>query len=189
MTKIITNNGYQLYYIHGYESEPLSKKGKLFRQTLNAKPIKYRDCPPQDMIISQCLKEIRDKIKKDSNPILIGSSFGGFLAAKIAQINPKVKQIILLNPAIIPPFYKIDNTSSMPHRILIEMKDTKLFYENIPANISIICGTNDDVIPTNWTIDFAITQQATIKFLDDDHRFTLNLNNLPRIIKNLIDKT
>jgi len=177
-----------LYYIHGYMSEPNSTKGTLFQKTLRAKAIKYRDCKPEELIISDCIKRIEKKIRNDFDVVLIGSSLGGLLAAKTSLNNSNIKQLILLNPAIIPPYFDITKIKDMPHRILIEMKDKKLYEEKISSKISILVGTNDEVVPNSWPIDFAKAQQANVQFLKDDHSFTQNMQQLPRIIANILDK-
>lgn len=177
-----------LYYIHGYQSSPLSTKGTLFKEKLNAKPIQYRDCKPEDLIISECLENIKKEIEKDDNPVIIGSSLGGFLAAKTALENPDVKQIILLNPAIIPPSVDLTTVSGMPKRILLEMKDEGLFENKINADIFILFGNEDDVVPSFWVLEFAMSQEATIKFMYDDHSFTKNIDELPNIINSIIKK-
>jgi len=177
-----------LYYIHGYLSEPNSTKGVLFKEKLNAKAIKYRDCEPEDIVISDCLARIKKEIKNDENVVLIGSSLGGFLAAKTALENKNVKQIILLNPAIIPPSVDITKIQGMPQRILSDMQDSALFIEKISSNIFIFIGINDDLIPLRWPIEFASSQEATIKFFNDDHSFTKNLKQLPQIIDSILYK-
>jgi len=177
-----------LYYLHGYESSPNGSKGVLFKKYLNANAIKYRDCEPKDIIISNCIKCIDNTIKNDKKVILIGSSFGGFLAAKISMENQNIKQIILLNPAIIPPKIDIKKIKDMPSRILKEMVDNRLFQEKINKKINIISGINDEIVPPQWVIEFAMFQEAEIKFLNDDHRLTNYIDKLPNIIrKNLID--
>ena len=80
-----------LYYIHGFQSSPDSNKGRIFREKLNAMAIKYRDCNPEDIVISDCLKRISDVIKNDRDVVLIGSSLGGFLASSTAINHPNVK--------------------------------------------------------------------------------------------------
>lgn len=177
-----------LYYIHGYMSDPNSTKGVLLKEKLNAKAIKYRDCEPEDLIISDCLDRIKKEIENDENAILIGSSFGGFLAAKTALGNPNVKQIILLNPAIIPPSVDITKIQGMPQRILSEIQDTRLFKEKIASGIFILVGIKDNLIPFKWPIEFAMTQETAVRFFDDDHSFTYNMNQLPEIIANILDK-
>ena len=175
-----------LYYLHGYQSDPFSEKGTLLRKTLQAVPIKYRDGAPEDLVISECLSRIYDVIKKDQQTVLIGSSLGGFLAAATALIHPNVKQLILLNPAIIPPQTDLHTVQGMPYRILEEMIDSRLFEQKIPASITILRGTHDDVVPDDWVICFAKAQQATIQLYNDDHRFSRNLQKLPAIISELL---
>ena len=180
------NNNIKLYYIHGYLSSPDSAKGQLFKEKLGAKPIKYRDCEPEDLVISDCVERISNEIKDDPDVVLIGSSLGGLLAAKTALDQSNVKKLILLNPATIPLTVDVNTIEDMPSRILNEMKDSRLFEEKINAEITILMGLEDDVIPSNWVLDFATAQKATIKFLHDDHSFTKNIDNLPDIIAEII---
>jgi len=177
-----------LYYIHGYLSSPESTKGLLLKDKLNVKPIKYRDCKPENLDIGECLNCLYDEIKNDSKVVLIGSSMGGFLAAKTALMHTNVKKLILLNPAIIPPKVDINTIQGMPKRILIDMKDNLLFECKLEAEIFILLGTDDDVIPYYWSIEFAKAQEANVKFYHDDHRFSKITNNLPDIIANIIDQ-
>jgi len=179
---------FMLYYIHGYLSAPNSTKGTLFKEKLNAIPIKYRDCPPEKLIISDCLDEISKKIKNESNAYLIGSSLGGYLAAKTALENNNVKKLFLLNPATIPPDYDINKITDMPMEILKDMKDKSIFEEKISSEIFILLGTLDDVVPNRWPIEFAKAQLATIKFLKDDHSFSKNIEKLPDIINTLLSE-
>lgn len=177
-----------LYYIHGYQSDPNSTKGMLFKEKLNAKAIKYRDCKPEDLVISDCLMQIKKEIEGDKNVVLIGSSLGGFLTAKTALENSNVKQIILLNPAIIPPAVDITKIQGMPQSILFDMQDSNLFKKKMNSDIFILAGTEDDVVPTFWVLEFAKAQEATVRFLHDDHSFSVNIEKLPNIIREIRDK-
>jgi len=167
-------------------SEPNSTKGTLFKEKLNAKAIKYRDCKPEELIISNCLSRIEETIANDNDAVLIGSSLGGLLAAKTALNNSNVKQIILLNPATIPPTYDITKIKDMPHRILVDMRDKNLFEEKIKAKIFVLIGTDDEVVPNSWPIGFAKAQEATVQFLHDDHSFTNKIDELPNIIREIL---
>lgn len=177
-----------LYYIHGYQSEPNSTKGTILKEKLNAIPIKYRNCKPEQLIIPDAIKKIKQQIQKDNNTILIGSSLGGLLAAKTALETPNIKQLILLNPAIIPPTQDITKIQGLPKHILKEMQDPCLFQQKLKPKIHIILGTMDDTVPNWWAIEFAKTQEATIQFLHDDHSLTKHINKLPSIIKNILDE-
>ena len=180
------NNNSKIYYIHGYLSGPDSTKGQLFKEKLDAKPIKYRDCEPENLVISECIESISNEIKDDHEVVLIGSSLGGLLAVKTALDHSNVKKLVLLNPATIPPNVDINTIQDMPVRILNEMKDPRLFEEKINAEITILVGLEDDVVPGNWVLEFATAQKATLKFLHDDHSFTKNIDKLPGIIAEII---
>jgi len=175
-----------LYYIHGYMSAPHSTKGTLFKEKLNAKAIKYRDCEPEDLVICDCLVRIKKEIENDEDVVLIGSSLGGFLAAKTALYNKNVKQLILLNPAIIPLSVDITKIDGMPQTILSDIQDESLFKNKISSDIYILIGLHDELIPIKWPLEFAMSQNSTIKFLDDDHSFTNNINKLPQIINKIL---
>jgi len=176
------------YYIHGYLSEPNSTKGKLLKEKLNVIPLKYRECTPEELTISDCVSRILDQIKDDNEVVLIGSSLGGLLAAKTALEKSDIKQLILFNPAIIPKYVDIAKIQDMPQSILQDMKDEHLFKEKIQSKIYILVDTMDDTVPNDWVIEFAKAQEATIKFLHDDHSLTQNIEKLPNIIKNILDE-
>ena len=66
------------------------------------------------------------------------------------------------------------------------MVDERLFEKKLDAEVTTLVGTNDDVVPRNWIIEFAVAQEATVKFLHDDHSFTKNVTKLPAIISKII---
>ena len=175
-----------LYYIHGYQSSPNGDKALILKKNLQVIPVPYRDVPPEELVISQCLSRISQAITNDDYVVLIGSSLGGFLAAAIALTHLNVKQLILLNPAIIPPETDLTTIQGMPQRILKEMVTPALFTEKLAAQITILRGTHDDVVPDEWVVRFAQAQHATIRLFDDNHRFSKNLSRLSEIISESI---
>ena len=178
-----------LYYIHGYLSSPESTKGILLKEKLDAQPISYRDCAPEDLVISECLKRIDYTIKDDDNAVLIGSSLGGFLAASTALDNSNVKRLILLNPSIIPPETDLNKYQDIPRKILEDIiAEKRLFTQQLDAEVNILIGTADELIPRSWVLEFAMAQQATIQFLHDDHMFSKNMERLPVIIAKIINQ-
>jgi predicted esterase YcpF (UPF0227 family) len=174
-----------LYYIHGYQSSPNGEKATLLKEKLQAIPISYREGAPGELVISECLSRISEAIAHDQQVILIGSSLGGFLAASTALTHPTIKHLILLNPAIIPPEQDLTTIKDVPLRILQDMKDPRLFQQKIPAAITILRGTLDDVVPDEWIIRFVQAQNVTLQLYNDDHRFSKNLHRLPEIISEL----
>lgn len=177
-----------LYYLHGYQSSPNSSKGVLFKKTLHAIPIEYRQTAPEHLVISDCLRTIASVIHKDTSVQIIGSSLGGFLAASTALTHATVQHLILLNPAIIPPSTDLSTIHDIPQRIIREMIDPRLFEQKIPSSITILRGTNDTVVPDEWILTFAKAQEATLFLLQDDHRFTKNIESLPQIIKDILHR-
>jgi predicted esterase YcpF (UPF0227 family) len=177
-----------IYYIHGYLSDPNSRKGLLLKEKLDVNPIKYRECEPEKLVISDCLEIIISEIKNYNEIILIGSSFGGFLSVLTAKKMNNVKKLILLNPSIIPPHIDIKKIKNMPQRILKDMKNIRLFKEKLNCEIFIILGSEDTVVPNSWSIEFARFQEANILFLNDDHSFSKNLEKLPKIIEKLLNR-
>ena len=175
-----------MYYIHGYLSDPCSEKGKILKEQLGVIPLRYRDGRPEDIVIQNCLNNIYKALKDDNDITLIGSSLGGFLAAKTALKKENITQLILLNPAIIPPDFNISQIRDMPQRILSDMIDSELFNKRIKSNIFILRGTKDDVVPSKWVYSFAEAQEATVRFLHDDHRFSKNIEKLPVIIEEVV---
>ena len=175
-----------IYYIHGYRSGPDSRKGRLFRKALNACCIRYRYGRPEDIVVSDCLERIYHAIKGDRDVVLIGSSFGGFLAVSTAFRCSSVKKLFLLNPVVIPLSVDIDGYCGIPKRILKDMVDRKFFEEKLDAEVFILRGVDDAVVPSSWVLSFAMAQEAVVYFLHDDHVFTKNLGKLPDIISKFI---
>lgn len=68
------------------------------------------------------------------------------------------------------------------------MKDNNLFKYKLKKNIYIILGSDDEIVPISWSIKFAEKQNANLLLLKDDHRFSKNINNLPELIKQIINQ-
>ena len=176
-----------VFYIHGYQSSPDGTKGALFSQTLQAIALKYRDVPPEDLVIADCLDRIKKGINSFNEVVLIGSSLGGLLASVTALENSNVAQVFLLNPAIMPPGTDIDSINSMPKRILKDMYFPKLFSEKISSEIIIFRGTKDEVVSDEWVLPFAQFQEATVHFVADDHRFSKRVDDIVKIIRQYLE--
>ena len=183
MSFIQNQNKLPFFYIHGYLSSPEGTKGVVFNDKLNVISLKYRDVKPEQLIIKDCVTEILNTISAYNEVGLIGSSLGGLLAAITALKTNKVTKLILLNPAIMPPDTNIYLIDSMPHRILREMVIPELFSQKLLANIIIFRGTEDDVVPDSWVLEFGKYQEATVHFLSDDHRFSKKLDIIVEMVK------
>jgi pimeloyl-ACP methyl ester carboxylesterase len=175
-----------LCYLHGYSSTPNSTKGKLLRDRFNAIVIDYHQGTPESLDVEKSLRKIARAIEGDADPVLIGSSFGGFLAAETALNCIGVKTIVLLNPAIIPPGADTQPLIGIPRSILERMRDDRLFTTKLYARVVILVGTRDVVIPVDWAICFAKSQEACVRFLDDDHAFAGNPARLLNVVEEVL---
>lgn len=176
-----------LYYIHGYLSSPDGSKGTILKKELDANPVKYRDVPAEQLVIQDCLDEIKKAIGSDSHAVLIGSSLGGCLVSQLAmEIPDRIDHIFLLNPAVIPPDVDIISISDMPQRILKDMKDDRLFTQKLDTKITVFSATDDTVVSPDWVLRFSRFQEATVQFLHDDHRFSKHLEKLPEMIQSFM---
>jgi alpha-beta hydrolase superfamily lysophospholipase len=112
-------------FIHGLESSSRGTKGTYFRKH-------YPDMIIEDYFGSfpQRMEKLEDLLNNKHCLILVGSSFGGLMAAVYAHLHEeRVARLILLAPALHLEFYK-------PYR------DKKL---HIPTTI--FHGSEDNVVP------------------------------------------
>lgn len=152
-------------FIHGLESTSQGTKGTFFK----------KKCP--DMIIEDFVGPLQKRIEKlniilqnQTSLILVGSSYGGLMAAIYSCSNEQnINRLILLAPALnLPEFTPYINT-----RIQIP---TVIFH-----------GRHDDVVPHQQVQNIAHTIfiNLTYYLLDDDHVLrktfiTLNWDELLR---------
>ena len=138
-----------LVFIHGLESTAQGTKGQFFRQLF-----------PQ-MIIEDYTGDYATRMRKldsllsgKSYLILVGSSYGGLMAAQYAIDNEeRVKKMILLAPALNLPEFK-------------PPEHTKL---HLP--VIIYHGNNDDVVNPNIVKNIALKYFSNLEhhLVNDDH--------------------
>jgi predicted esterase len=139
----------QLVFIHGLESTAQGTKGQFFRQFF-----------PQ-MIIEDYTGDFDTRMSKlnsllanSADLILVGSSYGGLMAAQYAMENEgRVKKMILLAPALNLPEFKPPGHTKLQMPVII--------YH----------GTSDDVVEpyTVKIIALKYFNNLEHKFVDDDH--------------------
>jgi len=136
-------------FIHGLESSGWGTKGIFFRDRYPGMIIEDFDGP-----FAQRMKKLEELLAKKDDLILVGSSYGGLMAAVYAyQHEERVKKLILLAPALhLEPFQPYMN------KIL-----------QIP--IALFHGLQDEVVPLEAVQ--AIAKKSftdhTFTVLDDDH--------------------
>ena len=140
---------YTLVFVHGLESTSQGNKAQYFRKSF-----------PQ-MIIEDYTGDFQTRMKKlttllegKNKLIIVGSSYGGLMAAQYAVEHPeKVKKLILIAPALILEGF--EEGASKP----LEMP------------VVIYHGTHDDVVSPNEVKRIAekVFTHLEHHLVDDDH--------------------
>ena len=138
-----------IVFIHGLESTAQGTKGQFFRQFF-----------PQ-MIIEDYTGDFATRMRKldgllsaKNDLILVGSSYGGLMAAQYAIDNKKkVKKMILLAPALNLPEFKPPVNTKLPLLVII--------YH----------GKNDDIVDPYTVKTIALKSFSNLEhhLVNDDH--------------------
>ena len=165
-------------FSHGKESGPNgSKIQRLIADAkhfgLNTISVDYRNCTTA----SERVTLLNDTLKQlDSSPqqtVLVGSSMGGYVSTVVAN-NLPVAGLFLMAPALWMPAEEYTIQSYQPQT----------------SKVEITHGINDEVVPHENSIRFAMEHKGTILHLvPDDHRLKASLDFLAcqfiRFIKEL----
>lgn len=105
----------------------------------------------------------------DDNPILVGSSMGGYVATCISNIV-KPKKMFLIAPALYLPQYKNQNP--------------------IPCcdDITIIHGKHDKIVPVENVIKFAEQYNAKLHIIDSGHNMHKNLEDIGKLYQKVLNE-
>lgn len=143
------NTGPARIFIHGLESSNQGTKAVFFREKF---PGIMTPNFPGDL--EERLDKLDEILASESDIRLVGSSFGGLMAAIFAIKNTsRIKKMILLAPAI--------NLGQFnPYRS-----------ENISIPVHVYHGINDEVIPLSEVEPVAkkVFRKLTFNSVDDDH--------------------
>jgi len=150
---------YTLVFIHGLESTSRGTKGQYFRKLF-----------PQ-MLIEDYTGDFETRMLKlntllggKNNLILVGSSYGGLMAARFAlDHEPQVRKLILLAPAL--------NIEGFENTVKRKLQIPVVLYH----------GTKDDVVDPDAVKRIAEKTFARLEhhFVDDDHPLTNVFPTLP----------
>jgi pimeloyl-ACP methyl ester carboxylesterase len=215
----------QILYLYGFASGPLSNKAQFFKKNFQLIPISlyiYDFIPtPEAFTTMSCSNLVNNLIKHihevfpDNQLIIIGSSFGGFLATWYAYLYPdKVDKLILMAPALkfsadfistmletTPSEWKQNNTILIDHyrfggdipinySFYIDLKNNPppdFFSSKFLVPTIIFHGINDEVVPPQWSQDFAeINPLITLYSLEDDHQLLNQKEFMWKIIKSFL---
>lgn len=165
-----------IFYFHGYNSSPQSDKvqrlkaaGDVYAFDINVDP---RISIP--FLERELISALAGHIHEDVKIIFVGTSLGGWYAAKLGQAFG-VDQIILINPAIDP---KVSLPVLGVSAEIADQYDRLIFSEN--QNVFI--GLQDELLDFSG-VDF---YPATVEYMEGDHRF--NGPEFDKVVESLIEK-
>ena len=136
-------------FIHGLESSGQGTKGIFFRE-------RYPDMIIEDYFgsFAQRMEKLEGLLAREDHLILVGSSFGGLMAAVYACLHEeRVKKLILLAPAL-------HSELSQP-----------CLKKKLSMPVAIFHGRQDDVVPLAPVRAIAEQLFMNLKFnaVEDDH--------------------
>ena len=148
----------RIIYLHGLESNSRTHKAALVRAI-------YPELIVPDFTgsLDDRMRQLYPVLGSASNWTLIGSSYGGLMAALFSTRFPaQVRRQVLLAPALMLPE----------------------FAQNIPTPVDvptiIIHGRQDDIVPVNLVRPLAgkVFRQLDYRLVDDDHRLHQTADSL-----------
>lgn len=170
--------------LHGYGSTgETSSTCQLVKDTFN------NVLTPTYKIQNPASKTANQLLKLPTNEVIVGISFGGFIARWLAN-NTQAKKLVLLNPVINHNVTlqrhlgKKDNTGFvLTEKHISDYDYFKVISDKPNLKISILLGMNDEIIDNSLTYKY-FQNTANIKTINTDHRFTHHKKELLEFIKN-----
>jgi predicted esterase len=104
-----------LVFVHGLESTGQGEKGQYFRRN-------FPEMIIEDYVgdFAERMNKLADILKSKSNLILVGSSFGGLMAAQYAIDNEsRIMRLILLAPALNLPEFQPNKQKPLQAPVII----------------------------------------------------------------------
>lgn len=152
-----------VYFSHGKESGPWGSKIRYLADRAEAlgfavESIDYRGIESPDDRATL----LREQLAGEADPaqvVLAGSSMGGYVSTVVAADYPAAG-LFLMAPALYMPGYAVQD------------------YPVCIAEVSVIHGWGDDIIPPENAVRFAGEGRHTLQLIDSDHRLN---DSLPKV--------
>ena len=136
-------------FIHGLESSSRGTKGVFFRDRYPDMIIEDFSGPLEDR-----MKQLNGLLAGRQDLCLVGSSFGGLMAAiYVCENEPRVRKVVLLAPALHVPDFR------------------RFLGRRVTVPVSLYHGKNDDVVPPDAVRAIAgqVFENLDYRLVDDDH--------------------
>ncbi len=196
-------------YLHGFASSPQSKKGTHMEAAFKAHDLHLEladlNVPSfAKLTFSGALSAVDQMVDNAQAPqtpwCLYGSSMGGYIAARWAQLHPeRVQRLVLLCPGFnlsarwpelvgaedwqrwqAQGWLNIPDANEVPtpvHWEFVEDSRRHPAWPEVPCPTLIIHGTRDETVPIDLSRQYAATRpHVTLVEVDDDHSLVQSLD-------------
>ncbi len=165
-----------LIYLHGFRSSPMTEKGQVFRRTFPAVTLATYDSLHPDISYRQLDRIVREELPQQ--PILVGSSLGGFWAYQFAK--QYALSCVLLNPCMSPeitlaPYLGIVQNLYTGERGVMEESDLQAYgryrLAGEAAQCVVLHEKGDELIPFQQSVANFEGKARLILIEGGSHRF------------------
>lgn len=201
-------------YLHGFRSSPNAKKGNYLRKRLEEDGIELllpdlNQPSFEELSVGAMLAHLDAIYEREGKPRfrLIGSSLGGWLAARWTELNPeKVEALVLLCPAfdiaqrwphMMPPgvFERWEREGAMdtedaagkPARLhfgFYEEASRDSQWPKVSAPTTVIHGVRDETVPIEGSRRWVREQrEASLIEVDDTHDLLASIDVIERAVR------
>ncbi len=152
-----------IFFFHGLESGPIGTKSLRLQDAFDIEAPDFEGM----MDIQKRLEKAERITRDETDMIVVGSSFGGLLAALLYEKHPeRFRSYVLMAPAL----YR-------------EAADE---VDRMPDGAVVIHGTHDDVVPMEDVRAFCEDFDVEFVEVDDDHRLHRSLDLMVEKVRELI---
>lgn len=189
-------------YLHGFASGPLSRKGLLLAERLRGRGVELR-LPDLNrpsfsrLTVTGALEAVDEFVAGDYGGggrwRFVGSSFGGYVAARWAELHPeRVARLLLLCPGFdllsrwpevlgrevfarwerdgVIPLADGAGRMTAVHWGFVEDARRHPPFPEVPCSTRIVHGTRDEVVPVETSRRYAAARpHVSLREVDDDH--------------------
>jgi predicted esterase YcpF (UPF0227 family) len=157
-----------IHFVHGKESGPWGSKINYLANIAKELGFEYESLDySQISAKEERVNKLLNALPKDKKIILVGSSMGGWVSTRMAEIRD-VEALFLMAPAI-----AVKDYSDLTPRVR-------------NSNIFVVHGWHDDVIPVDCSIRFTNKMNASLLIVDDDHRLKEKLEIIGSNFRNFL---